>query len=177
MIKRWSKERRLLESFFCESLKDRLQWHQAVHRHSHDQPPRYSLTLDKQEIFATNTIKVEMTRGQYDRLSESEQQNFITSLKETRDFDTLMAHYRDISFLYAESKGFYGIFSFFSISDYPNLSIEEAIHSPFELVRAYAMLDRRLGKRRLEKMDISKENEIVKQFYKIRMSSEYKQIL
>ncbi|WP_414044925.1 hypothetical protein ACMGE5_00415 [Macrococcus equi] len=171
MIKRWSKEKLLLESFICEHLQGRLQWHQAVHRYSHDQPARLSLTLDKEEIFATNTIKVEILRYEHLKLSKDAKSIFETKMQQRKGFEQLMEHYyQDISFLYAESKGFYGFTAFEVIREYPNLSIEEALNSPFELVRAYAMFDRRLGRRRLQNLDLKDEHPLVKKFYKIRIS-------
>lgn len=172
MINRWTKEKLLLESFICEDLKGRLEWRQVVHRKSHDQPPRYSLTLDKTEIFATNTIKVEMLRFEHYKLSDDEQDAFQKYIQEKPYYSEKMAFFDDdISFLYAEDKGFYGVSSFEVIRNYPLLSIEEALNSPFELVRAYAMFDRRLGQRRLDKLDMKDEHALVKEFYEIRMGA------
>lgn len=176
MIKRWSKEKLLLESFICDELKGRLEWRQVVHRHAHDQPARFSLTLDKEEIFATNTIKVEMLRYENHQLSEEEQKQFLEYIQIKNGFNKKLEYYHnDVSFLYAEEKGFYGLTSFEVLRDYPNLSIDEALNSPFELVRAYAMFDRRLGKRRLEKLDLIDEHPLVIKFYHIRMNHNEKE--
>nr|WP_165983516.1 hypothetical protein [Macrococcus goetzii] len=39
------------------------------------------------------------------------------------------------------------------------------------LIRAFAMLDKRLGKRRFSTLDISNEHKLVQQFYEIRKQS------
>lgn len=58
-----------------------------------------------------------------------------------------------------------------AIEEYLNCSIEDALHAENELVRAFAMLDRRLGRRRLREIDIELEHaEVVRSFHAMRMS-------
>ncbi|MGV2929425.1 hypothetical protein RW115_12560 [Macrococcus capreoli] len=96
----------MLESFICESLQVSLEWQQAAHRHAHDQPARFSLTLDKEDIFATNTIKVELFRDTYYKLSNLEKEKFEAEMHQRHGFKQLINHYHDISFLYAENRDF-----------------------------------------------------------------------
>lgn len=56
--------------------------------------------------------------------------------------------------------------------DYLNYSIDEALRSERPVVRALAMLDKRLGKRRLTGMDLSKATLLVKRFYALRCRAE-----
>jgi hypothetical protein len=51
---------------------------------------------------------------------------------------------------------------------YPELSINEILNSEDSVVRAIGMLDRRLGKRRLAKLDVSDEPPLVKILYLVR---------
>jgi hypothetical protein len=60
-----------------------------------------------------------------------------------------------------------------AIEKYVNLSIENSIGSKDVIVRALAMLDRRLGKRRLSHLEICPtEAQIVREFYTIRCRAE-----
>jgi hypothetical protein len=51
-------------------------------------------------------------------------------------------------------------------------SIDELLASPDPLVRALAMLDRRLGKRRLAKLDVTSEHLLVAELHRLRCESE-----
>lgn len=58
--------------------------------------------------------------------------------------------------------------------EYGSLSIEEALSSENILIRAFAMFDRRLGKRRLKDLRLTSENThpLILEFYKIRCDVE-----
>ena len=68
--------------------------------------------------------------------------------------------------LFSQSN-FYG-----DLLDYLNYSIDEAIKSKRPAIRAMGMLDKRLGKRRLQKMNVEKETTLVQRFYLMRCSTE-----
>jgi len=55
---------------------------------------------------------------------------------------------------------------------YLNSSIEQILCSDQTIVRALGMFDKRLGKRRLKKMDVSGERELVQNFFRIRCAFE-----
>ncbi len=59
-----------------------------------------------------------------------------------------------------------------SLLDYRNLSIDEILRSDDSLIRALGMLDRRVGKRRLAKMDLSEAAPLVKYLYLFRCEAE-----
>ena len=53
------------------------------------------------------------------------------------------------------------------------LTIEECMSSDNPLTRAFAFFDRRLGKRRLEKISLSEDEfAVIKEFYRIRCEAE-----
>ncbi|WP_316572958.1 hypothetical protein [Neobacillus sp. YIM B06451] len=53
------------------------------------------------------------------------------------------------------------------------MSIDEAMNSENIIIKAYSMFDRRLGKRRLEKLEFTKETHpLIMDFYKIRCDVE-----
>ena len=74
-----------------------------------------------------------------------------------------------------------GIFSRFDLTDalaaYLNLPIEAAVSSPDPIIRALAMFDRRVGKRRLQQFVIDKmTHPFVKRLYDLRCQAEQRSI-
>jgi hypothetical protein len=65
-----------------------------------------------------------------------------------------------------------------ALEKYRNQNIQESIQSENPLVRMFAILDRRIGKRRITKMQkvINEQPEWLRQFYKLRIDAEIKNI-
>jgi hypothetical protein len=59
-----------------------------------------------------------------------------------------------------------------AFSDLLNLSIDDAIKSDNPIIRAFATLDRRFGKRRLASFDDSNEHDLVKTLFRFRCKVE-----
>jgi hypothetical protein len=59
-----------------------------------------------------------------------------------------------------------------SLEEYCNLAIDDALRSRNVLIRALAMLDCRLGKRRLARMDLEGEHQMVRRFHTFRCTCE-----
>jgi len=59
-----------------------------------------------------------------------------------------------------------------ALFDFLNLSINDAIKSDNPIIRAFATLDRRFGRRRLDAFDDSKEHPLVKTLYRFRCKAE-----
>ena len=55
-----------------------------------------------------------------------------------------------------------------ALFDYLNLSIDQIVESDKMIIRALGMFDRRLGKRRLQTMNVDDEQELVRHFHCIR---------
>ncbi|TDM12458.1 SF0329 family protein [Macrococcus bovicus] len=180
---RWTKRKQMLESLLCDSLQGRIQINRVVYRQSHDQPSRLTITFDKNEIFATDDISYEreayrlgnhMERSEempslderyrfmMDELSETESLIYQQRMEEANDKVEETLHQRG---LYAD----HTIYDFFN---YNQFSIEEAMNHRSEVIRAYAMLDRRLGMRKLQNMNLHQEHPLVQKFYAIRKTAE-----
>ncbi len=56
--------------------------------------------------------------------------------------------------------------------DYLNMSIDDILTSDHPVIRAFGMLDKRLGKRRLKAFDVEDEHPLIKILYDFRYSSE-----
>jgi hypothetical protein len=60
-----------------------------------------------------------------------------------------------------------------SLYEYLNLPIESALSSPNVLIRALALIDRRLGRRRFEALSLAPgEHDLVRLFYSLRTDAE-----
>jgi hypothetical protein len=145
-----------VESFFSDSVKDRLELRSTHYRTAHDDDGRGYITFDKVEIWSMCTLSFYSV--EYERIYEIVEREGITPYAAQKK-----AHEE----LVAEGK--FNQYSFYdSLNEYCNNSIEKSLVSENVLIRCLAMLDARLGKRRLKNLDMSKESEKVIQFYKIR---------
>ena len=160
----WSAIRKILEQEnICSSLKGRIQYFQTSYRHAHDQTSRVAIRLDGKEVFQSDYF--DWALKQYEALRE---------LRESTDGQkhTIIALYEEADHL-ASSKG--GIPSFRnSFHNYHNNSIDESLTSHDAMVRLFAILDKRVGKRRLEKLlsEVEKQPEWLQVFYKLRLEAE-----
>ena len=59
-----------------------------------------------------------------------------------------------------------------ALEQYRNQSIQESIDSENPLVRMFAVLDRRVGKRTLERLEVEKQPAWLRQFYQVRLDTE-----
>ena len=65
---KWSKAKKQLKSFICESLKDRIDFHIINYRKAHDQLGRAVITVDKKEVLnmCTITSDIALIRKEWD---------------------------------------------------------------------------------------------------------------
>ncbi len=140
----WSRLKKMLESRFCEAFTGRVQIHTA--RYTNDQEVgRMWLVLDKQQIFSVG-----------DQPKGSRPTWYLE--KGCVYFNSWWGR--------SHLEGF--------LLPYLNLSIEEALASPHDLIKALAMFDKRVGKRRLQALAAEMETETlpVKHFYALRCEAE-----
>jgi len=117
---------------------------------------------------------------------DGEEVNTFSTIQKMLAHNTLVAHMREdsepqkpsASFEQAEEmleqRGVYSRDDFYSaLEEYISLSIEAALYSPNTLIRAWAMFDRRLGKRRLSAMRVEQADHLlVQQWYRLRCQAE-----
>ena len=159
----WSAMRRILEQEnICDSLKGRIQYFQTRYRGAHDQTSRIAIRLDGKEIFQSDYPNW-MTR-KYVVLSE---------LRDNAAGNERHSLLHEKANYIASTQG--GSYSFYdSFYNYYNSSIDKSIESPDAMVRLFAILDKRLGKRRLEKLlpEIERQPEWIQVFFKLRIEAE-----
>ena len=133
----WSKTKQVLESRLPEDLKGRVKYHYDVYRYAASECQAMSIIVDGETWFCTDPrYWMEMYKTRYDK---SEEMNII---KRTGY----------VGNSWGEAMKY--VHQFLNV-----LSIDEAIVSDNYFIRLLAMLDARLGKRRIRKMAEHIENE------------------
>lgn len=160
----WSKMRKKLEEdYLCPALRGRIQYFATAYSKCPDQEGRAAIRLDGEEIVKSNFFAFESTAIQ--KMYEVVRDFPDLSQKEKMILEDRMA----IDEGTFDQRAFYRAFY-----EFDNQSIEESLNSGNALVRIFAILDRRVGKRRLltlaEKME--QEPDWVKPFYALRMDAE-----
>ncbi|MGX9416164.1 SF0329 family protein [Vibrio sp. WJH972] len=156
----WSKRKKKVEEFFCESVKGRVELRSTHYRGSQDEQGRGYITFDKTEIWSMCTLSFYSI--EYERIEEIINQKGITPYEAQKITHEELA-----------SEGKFNQYTFYdSLDEYCNNSIEASMESDNLLIRCLAMLDSRLGKRRLRNFELSKESQKVVQFYRIRCECE-----
>lgn len=141
----WSEMRKKLEQeYLAESLRGRIQYFATNYRKSHDEEGRTAIRLDGKEILRGNFY-------QCDRY------HYPTPDDRSLDLGAF------------DQWAFYAAFR-----EFDNQSIEKSLRSDNLIVRILAILDRRVGKRRLLQMKETIENEPkhFQAFFAIRMEAE-----
>lgn len=158
----WSKTKKLFESFLCENLCGRFEVHAAVYRHAHDQPGRVWFTMDGVELFSAADTKFNVQHAQLYR----ELKRGLAPIPYSDDFWTMykseerraLVNASDVAKDRLFSAGVMNSYHLYEpLMTYAQLSIEEALRSENEIIQAFTMLDRRVGKRRLKKLVMSEQ--------------------
>ncbi|MDQ1146530.1 hypothetical protein QE429_003357 [Bacillus sp. SORGH_AS 510] len=172
---RWSKTKFLLESLICENLVKRVKIHLTSYNASIGEPRRIWITLDNTEIFNAST---QYYLIEHDKLWENVKlmtdKPFPECLYECYPEFVGKFSDQDYSMLVLEQRNVFNVDRVYSaLVQYPNLSIDEAICSDNVIVQALAMIDKRLGKRRLHNIRFAPDtHHLIKGFYTIRCDAE-----
>lgn len=161
----WSGMRKVLEQDnICDSLKGRIQYFATRYKKSPDQEGRVAIRLDGNEIFKSDFYDWDIERHQaWDEINECKGRK--TSYAESGEQMELGAL----------NKGGFDQFTFYdAFYTYWNNSIDDNLISPDPVVRLFAILDKRVGKRRLMKVitEIDNQPEWLQPFYYLRLESD-----
>ena len=160
--RRWAQIRRILEQdLLCEPLKGRVRYFATRYRNAHDNIGRVCILVDGKEVInMTFFVEDERYAQTHERIKNEPDKSFQ---------DVYTQVYKDFA-----DKGLYypGDFGF-ALDEFLSLDIGEALKSDNLLVRMMAIMDRRVGKRTLEKIkpDISDLPEWLQYFYNLRIES------
>lgn len=158
MAVRWSKVKQAMELRLADSLQGRVAFYAARYHEAHDGEGRGWITFDGEEIASFCTMTAWNQEYELGRTGEHGSR--------PGDHKGVVAARR--------AQGFYTLPEFQNaLRGCLNMSIEAALESEDTLTRALAMLDRRLGKRRLRALDFAAASHpIVKLFYEMRLTAE-----
>lgn len=151
----WSKRKKRVESFFADSVKGRVELRTTHYRSTHDQQGRGYITFDKNEVWSMCTLSFYSV--EYERIDVLVSEVITPYQAQLLAHEQLKSEGRLSQYLYYES-----------LDEYCDNTIEESLTSPNLLIRCLALLDSRLGQRRIRKIDLDKESPMFAKFYKIR---------
>jgi hypothetical protein len=167
---KWSQLKKRIEATFADSIAGRVEVWNTRYRKSHDAQGEAWITIDKQRISSMGTLtyfgkshseanRLRRESGCIDFRDPQQREGY----HQARDEAEKTVHDR-------------GVFSLCDLNralfDYLNLSIDDAIQSDNPIIRAFATLDSRFGKRRLKEFDDSEEHTLVKTLYRFRCEVE-----
>lgn len=155
--KSWAGLNRQLTDLLCDALKGRLSYFLTRYHKVHNSYGRAAILLDKREMVCFSWI--EMYHQEADLHQTWEETGVWDREAFKEKWDAGMT-YHDMDFLSAATS-------------FLQMPITEALHSNNYLVRIFAILDRRVGKRTLQKIKeegtYQRAPSWVKQFYELRL--------
>ena len=177
----WSKTKSTLESFLCDKLQGRIKIYATVYRKFHDSPSRVWITFDNKEIISASDVTYQTKHEKlYQKIKEKEG---LKGIPFNNDWDVMFNSPERQALVRASNhaeemlltQNVFNAYHFYApLMEYSSLSIDEALQSEHIIIKAYAMLDRRLGKRRLIKFNFNLQDThpVILAFYKIRCKVE-----
>ena len=162
----WSRLKALVESRQAPALGGRVTLHQARYRHAREEVGRVWVAVDGQEVAAFAT---HMGYARVRPLADSlmDERNAWRSTSAYADATT------DAEAQLRTAGEFSDAVALDDLEGYLSLTVEAALSSDSPLVRALAMLDSRLGKRRLRALEVApSEHPFVRRMYELRCGVE-----
>lgn len=157
----WSKLNKQLSELLCDPLKGHLSYFLTRYHKVHNSYGRAAIRLDHKELVCFSWIEMYHQESDLHQIWEEtgiwDNQNPV--LKNKWDVN---ATYHDMDFLAAATA-------------FLQTPITEALYSNNYIIRIFAIVDRRIGKRTLQKINKNKDYQTlpdwVKQFYDLRLGS------
>lgn len=149
---KWNQIKKRIEEKCSDSVKGRISFGVTSYRKCHDQLGRGWITIDGKEILSMPSLDFDIEvyhRGREGQIPYDEVERQVRALNLFSQWDLHRSLY-----------------------DYLSLSMDEILNSDNPIIRATGMLDARLGKRRLQKLDSTEEHDLVRRFYLLRCSVE-----
>ena len=147
----WSKLKSRVKSLICPELRDRIDFHLTSYRESHDGADKVWITVDGVRVFSCKHYRHEWAS--------------IAASRSGLEGDEVKSALRAVEI---HSPGDFGD----AMRSYLDMPVADALKSPDPIVRAFAIIDRRVGKRTLATLDLSEyQHTLVKTFYDLRIAS------
>ena len=145
----WSKLKSRVKEFICPDLKDRIDFHLTSYRQSHDGADKVWITIDGERVFSCQHYPYEFGERELiwtERKTPEEAKDSLNKkeLHKPEEFGEAMRVYLE-------------------------MPIAEALLSSNPFIKAFALVDRRTGKRAFEKIEITdSEHTLIRAFYNLR---------
>lgn len=171
MRKRWTKRRQRAQELICDSLSGRIQLHHTSYNRSHDRTGRCWITIDGMEVL--NACYLNFQVRHYKLATDIQEMNHCSDYTDTEQRPGYFQASDDAERI-LHRQGVFSEYDFLTaIDEWTNTSIDGALASDNDLVRGFAMIDRRLGKRRLKQIVLlPQEPPIIHKLYELRCSAE-----
>jgi hypothetical protein len=148
----WSKLKKSVEAHFAPAVAGRVELRSTSYRHVHDGEGRGWITIDKEEVHDFSTLKYFVERnnlaGGIRKANRAE--DWMDPEQRAQYFEAGEAADEILEKKGVVSKGWYE----WSLREYLELTVEDALASDNFIHRGLAVLDRRLGKRRLKEIEL-----------------------
>lgn len=187
----WSKMKQQLESFLCPELKGRVEYRATSYRYAHDKAGRSYITVDKKEVFQMSDLKFQIKWYQTEQeilkdnmlplgVTEEEIEAFakrpeaVNIPRERIEGILQKRKTTDMAKKILESQGILSKTDFFECANtFLTSPVDASLNSDHILLNIFAIVDRRIGKNRLRKMEaeIRKKHPIVQYFYSLRCNA------
>jgi hypothetical protein len=166
----WSQLKKSIESFICPPLRNRVKFYSTRYRSAHDQIGRAWISVDGKEIYDFSTPT--WINAYYGTAHRLRIENYTLDFQDPLQAPGYYDAYKEAQ-KYVEDKGIFEQYFFYkSIKEYINLSFDEALGSDNKIMKSIALIDRRLGKRRLEQIQINDDDiNLFKTLYSLRIES------
>jgi len=160
----------------CNSLKGRVRYFITKYKNSHDESGRIAIIIDGKEIIQGNIFKYYKGYREVEQKYKKElniPNRFWNGKELENDFENLeIENYIDEIRL---EEGIFDVWQFTdAVEEFLRMTIEDSFTSSNPLIRLLAIMDRRVGKRRLRKImqSISQQPIWLQYFYNLRLESE-----
>ncbi len=176
MSESWSGIRKRLEQdLLCEKLRGRVQFFRTIYHGAPDEYGRFAVRVDGKEIFQANPYN----ENNYSRIAwDIKEARTIPPREWTGKedlYDTENSAAEDEARMISVNEGIVDSFDVpYAIKKYLNQDIADCIGDEDPLVRMFAILDRRVGKRKLKEIaeTVQDQPEWLRQFYRLRLDVE-----
>lgn len=176
MTKSWSRTRKILEQeMICESLKGRIQYFMTHYHGAPDNYGRFCVRVDGKEVVFANPYNESKLFAYANRLQKERgiPRREWTGKGFLYEEENLEIENEAATILMREGNmDMWQITN--AIDQYLTMNAQDAIHSDNEVIRLFAIVDRRIGKRTLKTLTakIKEQPEWLKFFYKLRFEAE-----
>jgi hypothetical protein len=166
----WSQLKKQIENTFADSVRGHVEVWNTRYRGAHDQAGEVWITIDKVRVQSI----AECTWGQ----DVNQEAKRLRIARQGKDF-TWEEHPDEYLNSYAEAREtapdrevLTPTFFLSAISDYLVMSFDDIMVSDNPIIEAFGMLDKRLGKRRMQTLKVRSKHPLVRTLFEYRCSSE-----